>query len=109
MQVVGDSVPRGPQGTWESQRIHHVRCPLGDENQGVGHSQVGQNHVCGLWPVPSEKGGAVGGQEEGVSQNASSRLEEEQSLQDHDTSSRLCHVWAGVWPGNQVASWNIIK
>ena len=109
VQVVGDSAPSGLQGTRESQHTHHMRCPLGDENQGVGHSQARQNHVCGLWPVCSEKGGVIGGQEEGVSQNASSLLEEEHSLQDHGISSHLCYVCASVWPGNQVASWNTTK
>ena len=90
VQGVGDSAPSSPQDTWESQHTHHMRCPLGDKNQGGGHSEVGQNHTCGLWLVCSEKGRTIGGREEGVSQNVSSRLEEEHSLQDHGTSS----VWA---------------
>ena len=108
VQGVGDSAPSSPQDTWESQHTHHMRCPLGDKNQGGGHSEVGQNHTCGLWLVCSEKGRAIGGREEVFPRMSAPAWKRNTAFR---TMAPVVsgHVCAGMWPGNQVASWDTTK
>lgn len=108
VQGVGDSAPSNPQDTSGVPAYPPHEVSPGDENQGGGHSEVGQNHTCGLWPVCSEKGRAIGGREEGVPQNASSAWKRNTAFR---TMAPVVsgHVCAGMWLGNQVASWDTTK
>jgi hypothetical protein len=69
---------------------------FGEKNKGVGHSQVGQNEVYRLQSVPGEKYGTVNGEQESISQNTSSHLEEEHNLRDHINNSHLHQVHGGL-------------
>lgn len=97
VEVKEDLTPRSFQNMHQSQIFHHLLCPLGEKNQGIGQSQVGQNELCRLRPVPCEKDEAMHEEQISVYQKACAHLQKDNNLQNHIINSYLHHVCEGLY------------